>query len=154
MQRNTKIILSVIIGVFLLIMLAIGGVVWYVAQNAGGWLERGKEREAEGRAAGESLDSRGCVDRAVADYRKDRGPISSLSHRLWLKGCLQTAEADHSFCPEITADGAFDQVREILAAQTAFCESRGLGRDQNCQQLAEEAHEFCFNTASFKTSSI
>jgi hypothetical protein len=154
MQRNTKIILSVIIGVFLLIMLAIGGVVWYVAQNAEGWLERGKERETEGRTAGESMNSRGCVDRAVADYRKDRGPISSLSHRLWLKGCLQTAEADHSFCPEITADGAFDQVREILAAQTAFCESRGLGNDQNCQQLAEEAHAFCFNTASFKTSSI
>jgi hypothetical protein len=154
MQRNTKIILSVIIGVFLLIMLAIGSVVWYVARNAEGWLERGKEREAEGRTAGESMNSRGCVDRAVADYSKDRGPISSLSHRLWLKGCLQTAEADHSFCPEITADGAFDQVREILAAQAAFCESRGLGRDQNCQQLAEEAHEFCFNTASFKTSSI
>jgi hypothetical protein len=154
MQRNTKIILSVIIGVFLLIMLAIGGVAWYVAQNAEGWLERGKEREAEGRTAGESMNSRGCVDRAVADYRKDRGPISVLSHRLWLKGCLQTAEADHSFCPEITADGAFGQVREILAAQTAFCESRGLGNDQNCQQLAEEAHAFCFNTASFKTSSI
>jgi hypothetical protein len=33
MQRNTKIILSVIVGVFLLIMLAIGGVVW-VGWNA------------------------------------------------------------------------------------------------------------------------
>lgn len=148
MQRNTKIILSVIVGVFLLIMLGIGGVVWYVAQNAEGWLERGKEREAEGRTAGESMNSRGCVDRAVADYRKDRGPISVLSHRLWLKGCLQTAEEDYSFCPKITAEGTFDQVREVLAAQTAFCETRGLGNDQNCQQLAEQAQEFCFNAGS------
>ena len=147
MQRNTKIILSVIGGVFLLMMLAIGRVVWYVAQNAEGWVERGKEREVEGRTAGESMNSRGCVDRAVADYRKDRGPISVISHRLWLKGCLQTAEHDYSFCPKITSEGAFDQVRELLASQTAFCESRGLGYDQNCQQLAEQAHEFCFNAA-------
>lgn len=148
MQRNTRIILSVIIGVFLLIMLATGGAVWYVAQNAEGWLEHGKEREAEGRAAGESMDSRGCVDRAVADYRKDRGPISALSRRLWLKGCLETAEEDYSFCPKITAEGTFDQVREVLAAQSAFCETRGLGSDQNCQQLVEEVHDFCFKTGS------
>lgn len=148
MQRNTKIILSVIVGVFLLMMLAIGGVVWYVTQNAEGWLERGKEREAEGRTTGATMNSRGCVDRAFADYRKDRGPISVLSHRLWLKGCLKTAEEDYSFCPKITAEGTFDQVRELLAAQTAFCESRGLGRDQNCQQLVEEVNEFCFKTGS------
>lgn len=148
MQRNTKIILSVIVGVFLLIMLGIGGVVWYVAQNAEGWLERGKEREAEGRTAGESMNSRGCVDRAFADYGKERGPISVLSHRLWLKGCLETAEEDDSFCPRITSEGAFDQVRELLAAQSALCESRGLGRDQNCQQLVEEVHEFCFKTGN------
>lgn len=41
MQRSTKIILSVIVGVFLLMMLTIGGVVWYVARNADGWVERG-----------------------------------------------------------------------------------------------------------------
>lgn len=144
MQRNTKIILSVIIGVFLLIMLAIGGVAWYVARNAEGWMERGEQLRAEGRDAGQSLDSVGCVERAVADYRKDRGTFSALGRRFWLNGCLETAELNTAICPTINGEGTIDQVREIMGASSAFCEKHGLGADQSCQQLAEEVIDFCF----------
>jgi hypothetical protein len=144
MQRNTKIILSVIVGVFLLTMLTIGGVVWYVARNADGWLERGETLIAEGREAGQSLDSVGCVDRAIADYRKDRGTFSALGRRFWLNGCLETAERNTAICPTINGEGTIDQVREIMGASSAFCEKHGLGADQNCQQFAEEVMDFCF----------
>lgn len=144
MQRNTKIILAVIVGVFLLMMLTLGGVVWYVARNAEGWVDRGEKLMAEGREAGESMDSVGCVDRAVADYRKDRGTFSALGRRFWLNGCLDTAERNIAICPTIEAEGTIDQVREIMGASTAFCEKHGLRADQNCQQLAEEVMDFCF----------
>jgi hypothetical protein len=146
MQRSTKIILGALGGVVLLGILAIGGAAWYVSRNAEGWLEQGKAREDAGREAGAALDSRGCVEQAVAGYRKERGPISAISHRLWLKGCLETAEPDVSICPVIRSEGTFDQVREVLAAQTAFCREHDLGADQNCQHLADEVFEFCFPT--------
>jgi hypothetical protein len=146
MQRSTKIILGFIGGAVLLGMMAVGIGAWYVARNAEGWVARGEAREAEGRTAGASLDSRGCVTQAAAGYRKERGPISAISHRLWLKGCLKTAAPDTSICPTIRSEGAFDQVREFLAAQKAFCNEHGLGSDQNCQHLADEVIEFCFPT--------
>jgi hypothetical protein len=146
MQRSTKIILGFIVGAVLLGMVALGIGAWYVARNAEGWMERGKERETEGRTAGASLDSRGCVEQAAAGYRKERGPISAVSHRLWLKGCLQTAEPDRSICPTIQSEGTFDQVRELMGAQKAFCNEHNLGSDQNCQHLADEVIEFCFPT--------
>jgi hypothetical protein len=144
MQRSTKIILGIVGGVFLLGILALGIGAWYVARNAESWVAKGEQREAEGRAAGASLDSGACVQQAAAAYRKERGPISALSQRLWLKGCLHTAEPDRSFCPTIRSEGTFDQVREVLAAQKAFCNEHGLGNDQNCQHLVDEVIEFCF----------
>lgn len=146
MQRNTRIILSVIVGVFLLIMLGIGGVVWYVTQNADGWLERGEALMTEGHEAGQSLDSAGCVDRAIADYRKERGTFTAMGRSFWLNGCLATAKRNMAICPKIEAKGAFDQVRDIMRAQSAFCEKHGLGRDENCDLLAEEVFNFCFNS--------
>ncbi len=146
MQRSTKIILGFIGGVVLLAVVAIGVGAWYVARNAEGWLEQGQQREEAGRTAGASLDSRGCVTEAVEGYRKKRGPISAVSQRIWLKGCLQTAEPDVSICPVIRSEGAIDQVRELLAAQQAFCREHGLAGDQNCQHLVDEVIEFCFPT--------
>ena len=144
MQRNTKIILSVIVAVFLLMMLAIGGVAWYVARNADGWLERGEALMMEGHEAGKSMDSAGCVDRAVADYRKERGMFTAMGRSFWLNGCLATAQRNMAICPKIEAEGAFDQVREVMRAQSAFCEKHGLGRDENCELLAEQVFDFCF----------
>lgn len=146
MQRNTKIILSVIVGVFLLTMLTIGGAVWYVARNADGWVERGETLMAEGHEAGQSLDSVGCVDRAVADYRKERGMFTAMGRSFWLNGCLATAQRNMAICPKIEAEGAFDQAREIMRAQSAFCEKHGLGRDENCELLAEQVFDFRFNS--------
>lgn len=99
---------------------------------------------AEGREAGQSLDSVGCVDRAIADYRKDRGTISALGRRFWLNGCLETAERNTAICPTIEAEGAVGQVREIMGASSAFCGKHGLSADRNCQQFAEEVMDFCF----------
>lgn len=148
MKRNTKIILSIFTALALLVVVAAGLAVWFVARNADGWLEQGKGRMEAGQAAGAALDSAGCVDRALADYKRDAGPISAVSVRLWLDGCLQTAEVDAGICPEMKADNTLGRMGELIAWRQTFCARHGLATDQNCQQLAAGVEEFCFTSRS------
>ena len=144
MQRSTKIILIVFAVLALLLMIGAALAVWFVARNAEGWLEQGKSRMEAGQAAGAELDSAGCVERAMADYKRDTGPISAVAVRLWLDGCLKTAEVDAGICPEMKADSTLARVGELIAWRQAFCTRHGLAADQNCQQLAVGIEEFCY----------
>lgn len=151
MQRSTRIVL-IIVGVVALLGLAvIGAVLWFVARNAEGWVDRGRARMEQGREAGATLDSRGCVDHAVAEYRKDTGPISAIAQRVWLSGCLQTAKSERSICPTIESDSTLGAVGELLAARAAFCVRHGFPGDRNCEQLAEGIEAFCFDVETPET---
>ena len=144
MKRSTKIILSVFAVLAVLVVIGAGMAAFYVRKHADGWLEQGQERVHEGQAAGEGTDSVGCVNQAMDEYREDTGPISALSMRLWLGGCLQTARVDASICPELDADSTLGRVGELIAARSAFCARHRLAADQGCQQLAQAVEEFCF----------
>ncbi|TXI79924.1 MAG: hypothetical protein E6Q44_08450 [Flavobacteriales bacterium] len=145
MQRSTRIVLVVLGVIVVLGLAAIGAVTWFIARNADGWVDRGRKQMEEGRAAGAMLDSRGCVDRAIADYREDTGPISAIAQRVWLTGCLETATPERAVCPTLKADTTLEGVGELLAARAAFCARHGLPGDQGCQQLAEAVEAFCFD---------
>jgi hypothetical protein len=145
MQRNTKILLLVL---GLIVFLGVGAILvaaLFIVRNADGWVDRGRERMIAGREAGATLDSQGCVDRSIAEYRKSRGPISAISQRIWLTGCLETAEPNGAICPDIDAESTLGAVGQLLAARNAFCVRHGLGGDQGCQQLAEGIESFCFD---------
>jgi len=144
MKRNTKILIIVLSVIVLLGLVTIALIGWYVARNADGWIDRGRARVEEGRKAGASLDSVGCVDRAIGEYRGKVNPISAISQRIWLTGCLQTAEQNVEVCPKIEAESTLGAVAELLAARNAFCAKHGLAADQGCQQLAEAVEQFCF----------
>lgn len=144
MQRTTKIILIVFAVLALLVMIGAALLVWYVARNADGWMDQGKGRVEAGQAAGAELDSAGCVAQVMADYKRDTGPISALSARLWLDGCLETAEVDAGICPELKADSTLARVGELIAWRQALCARHGLSTDQNCPQIAVGIEEFCY----------
>jgi hypothetical protein len=145
MQRNTRILLLVLGLIVVLGLTAIGVGALFVVRNADGWVDRGRQRMEDGRSAGAALDSRGCVDRTIGEYRDDRGPITAISQRIWLSGCLQTAEPEYAICPDIKADSTLGAVAGVLAARNAFCARHGLAGDQGCLQLAEAVEGFCFD---------
>jgi len=144
MQRSTRIILIVFAVLAVLVMIGAASAVWFVARNADGWVEQGKGRMEAGQVAGAALDSAGCVAQAMADYKRDTGPISAVAVRLWLDGCLQTAEVDTGICPELKANTTLRRVGELIAWRQTFCARHGLATDQNCQQLTVGIEEFCF----------
>jgi hypothetical protein len=145
MQRNTKILLLVLGAIVFLGVGAILVAAVFVVRNADGWVDRGRQRMEAGREAGAALDSQGCVDRALGEYRKDRGPLSAIGQRIWLTGCLETATPNDAICPTIDAESTLGAVGQLLAARNAFCVRHGLGGDQGCQQLAEGIESFCFD---------
>lgn len=145
MQRSTKILLIVLGLIVVLGVAAIVIAALFVVRNADGWADRGRQRMEAGREAGATLDSQGCVDRAIAEYRNDRGPISAISQRIWLTGCLETATPNDAICPTIDAESTLGAVGQLLAARNAFCVRHGLAGDQGCQQLAEGIESFCFD---------
>lgn len=145
MQRNTKILLLVLGTIVFLGVGAILVAAVFVVRNADGWVDRGHQRMEAGRDAGAALDSQGCVDRALGEYRKDRGPITAIAQRIWLTGCLETATPNAAICPKIDAESTLGAVGQLLAARNAFCVRHGLASDQGCQQLAEGIESFCFD---------
>jgi hypothetical protein len=144
MKRSTKIILSVFAALAVLMAIGMGLAAWFVANNAERWAQSGRDKMDAGRAAGASLDSRGCVDRAMAEYRKDTGPIMALAQRFWLSGCLETAKPEYDICPTIKGESVAGRIGELIASRTAFCARHDLTADQNCQQMAEAVESFCF----------
>lgn len=148
MKRSTKIILSIFGVLAVLTVVGAGLAVWFVANNAERWAGQAKNKMEEGRSAGADLDSSGCVDATMARYRKDPGPISAIGERLWLTGCLDTATADTSTCPESTAESFTGRVGEMIAQRAAFCVKHGVAGDSDCQQLAMAVEEFCTGTPS------
>lgn len=144
MQRSTRIILIVFAVLAMLVIIGAALAVRYVARNADGWMEQGKGQVAAGQAAGAELDSAGCVAQVMADYKRDTGPISALSARLWLDGCLQTAELETGICPEMTGDTTLKRVGEVIAWRQTFCNRHGLPTDQGCPQIALGIEEFCY----------
>lgn len=145
MQRNTKILLLVLGAIVFLGVGAILVAAVFVVRNADGWVDRGRQRMEAGRDAGAALDSQSCVDRALGEYRKDRGPITAIAQRIWLTGCLETATPNAAICPKIDAESTLGAVGQLLAARNAFCVHHGLAGDQGCQQLAEGIESFCFD---------
>jgi hypothetical protein len=145
MQRNTKILLLALGAIVFLGVGAILVAAVFVVRNADGWVDRGRQRMEAGREAGAALDSQGCVDRALGEYRKDRGPFSAIGQRIWLTGCLETATPNDAICPTIDAESTLGAVGQLLAARNAFCVRHGLAGDQGCQQLAEGIESFCFD---------
>lgn len=148
MKRSTKIVLSIFGVLAVLTVLGAWLAVSFIADNAERWAGQAKDKMAEGRTAGATLDSGGCVKAAMARYREDTGPISALAERLWLTGCLETATPDTGICPESTAESITGRIGELIAQRAAFCVKHGVPGDQDCQQLAQAVEEFCTNTPS------
>ena len=91
-------------------------------------------------------DGRWVVRPAAGGLVSMLEPLARRPHVRWFCCVAEPPDAEEAR-EGLYTTAAEQTARELLASQTAFCESRGLGYDQNCQQLAEQAHEFCFNAA-------
>ncbi len=135
-----KALLIVGVVIVLLVLGTIGAGVYWWAKNKDALFGKAKEAVTEGRDFGRQSDNQGCVDEAVARYKKDPGFGSAISANLFHKACLESSRPTTGFCNDVPKITEFMKSAEWRAAQ---CRRVELSKDRYCQQLFQPVQEFC-----------
>lgn len=155
MRRGTRILLIVLGSIFLLGCVVVGAAIWFVTYNTETWKTQAYEWVQDSEEAGRALDTRGCVDRAIAQYRKDPGMLSLQTQQLWLNGCLSKAKPEPSLCVELRtdwtqdpdfirkADSPWSQLQKLGAVRRQYCVKQGLAHDRNCVRFIKKIEAYC-----------
>ncbi|MFN2578255.1 MAG: hypothetical protein ABR607_11250 [Pyrinomonadaceae bacterium] len=135
-----KVLLIVLIVIVLLVIGVVGAGVFYVMKNKDAWMARAKEVATEGKNFGRGTDNQGCVDEAIARYKKDPGLTSVVSNSVFVRPCLEASRPTSGFCDDVPKQTEFVKTAHWRLDQ---CRRVGLGSDSNCQNLFTPVQQFC-----------
>lgn len=129
-------------GGMLFVLLAMGGFGYYFwTQHYKPGVQAGLNSWPEGEAFGKSSDNSGCVQEAVARYRKDKTFTNGVASTVFLQACLPVSQAQLDFCEKVPP------AKEILATMhwtIAQCAKAELGiQDDHCMNLFSAVQDFC-----------
>jgi hypothetical protein len=139
MSNAIKIVLAIVAVGILAVAAIVGGGVYWWSRHGQEYISSVRESVKEGMQAGQTLDSDQCVADAVKRHRQDPGFGTAVKTRLFLTGCLKTAEPVDGFCDEVPRTTEF---RESIRWQLAQCQAYGLS-DSYCGQLFSEVQKYC-----------
>lgn len=136
-------------GLLLVLVLAAVGTLVYVAQKYGpGLVEAGKHALEEGQAYGRTSDEQGCVDEAVARHKRAEGFAGVINTNLFMRSCLETSSPTPNFCD------AVPQRMDFMKAarwQLDECKSYGLSPESQCGQLFQQVQQYCEQRGRYKS---
>jgi len=140
MSKTWAIVLSIIGGLFLLGIIAVGGVVYWVYHNKDRWIQSAKQLAKEGEEFGAKTNNAGCLEEALARHKRDKSFTGRISTQGFLTVCLQASEPSPGFC-----DGVPPQKEILKSANWALkkCADAGLQNDQGCQQIFGAVQGYC-----------
>lgn len=136
-------------GLLLVLVLAAVGTLVYVAQKYGpGLVEAGKHSLEEGQAYGRTSDEQGCVDEAVARHKRAEGFTGMISTNLFMRSCLETSRPTPNFCDAVPKRMEF---MKAARWQLAECKRYGLAPENQCGQLFQEVQQYCEQRGRYKS---
>ena len=140
MPRWAKALIIAGVLIVLLVIGVIGAGLYWWSNNKDALMAKAKALVEEGQDAGRQTDNQGCVDQAVARYKRDPGFTNGISSGIFMESCLRVSRATPGFC-----DGVPRETEFIKSAnwQQAECERVGLSSDQYCRQLFQGVERFC-----------
>ena len=140
MPRWAKALIIAGVLIILLVIGVIGAGVYWWSNNKDALMAKAKALVEEGQDAGRQTDNQGCVDQAVARYKRDPGFTNGISSGIFMESCLRVSRPTAGFC-----DGVPRETEFIKSAnwQQAECERVGLSSDQYCRQLFQGVERFC-----------
>ena len=124
--------------VALLIIAGTAGTYWW-SKHGRPFAESGPQARLEGEQLGEETDDQGCLDEALARYKRSGGLGQSVGHSLFLKGCLSASEPTAGFCDQVPKGR---DVAKSARWRTTKCAGAGLS-DPSCPQLFAQVQEYC-----------
>ena len=140
MPRWAKALIIAGVLIVLLVIGVIGAGLYWWSNNKDALMAKAKALVEEGQDAGRQTDNQGCVDQALARYKKAPGFTNGISSGIFMESCLRVSRATPGFC-----DGVPRETEFIKSAnwQQAECERVGLSSDQYCRQLFQGVERFC-----------
>lgn len=140
MPRWAKALIIAGVLIVLLVIGVIGAGVYWWSNNKDALMAKAKALVEEGQDAGRQTDNQGCVDQAVARYKRDPGFTNGISSGIFMESCFRVSRPTPGFC-----DGVPRETEFIKSAnwQQAECERVGLSSDQYCRQLFQGVERFC-----------
>jgi hypothetical protein len=140
MSKTLTIVLSIIGGLFLLVIIAVGGVVYWVYQNKDEWVRSAEQLMDEGKKFGVNTNNEGCLNEALARHKRDKSLRGNISTPAFLTVCLQVSKPSPGFC-----DGVPQQNERMKSASWSLkkCSDAGLQSDQGCQAIFGIVQSHC-----------
>lgn len=139
MSKTSAIILSVIGGLFLLGIIAVGGFFYWVYQNSA--RQSAIRRINEFEEFGAKTDNQGCLEEALARYKRDRSFSDPLAPESFVTYCLKASRPSPGFCDGVPPD----ETSEGYNWDVKRCNDAGF----NCYpELFHAVRKFCHNSAA------
>lgn len=135
-----KVLLIIAIVIVLLVVGVIGAGVFWWMRNKDELMSRAKEVTTQAKDFGLNSDNQGCVDEAVARYKREPGFTSAISTGIFMNICLDSSRPTPGFCDNVPKRTEF---RKSSQWWTEQCSRVDLSRDSYCQQIFQPVQQFC-----------
>lgn len=144
MSKAWVIVLSIIGGLFLLGIIAVGGVVYWVYQNKDRWVQSAEQLGKEAKEFGAKNNNEGCLKEALSRHKRDKSITGQISTQIFLSVCLQESEPSPGFCDGVPPKG---EIMKSINWTLKKCSDAGMQNDQTCQRVFSAVQEYCHRSA-------
>jgi hypothetical protein len=139
MSKGWKIGLSVLAGMFLLLVLAGGGCLYVLSRYGREIGEGAKKSETEGESFGQNSDEAGCLKEALARNKKNNSITNIVSVNVFLGKCLQNSEPAQGFCENVPPRGDKNESKAWTSKRCAEAGQSGL----TCEAMFQVVQNHC-----------
>jgi hypothetical protein len=142
MSFTGKIVIAAVVCAVLIIAGTVGLGAYLWSRHGRGLIENNERQHEQGLAFGRQTDESGCLNEAVARYKRNSGFTGAMPAALFVQACLRSSRPTAGFCDQVPKP--FDVLRatpwkleqsrrvgidhpyggQIFVLQQAHCESR------------------------------
>ncbi|HKE02645.1 MAG TPA: hypothetical protein VKE91_01225 [Blastocatellia bacterium] len=140
MSKTWAIVLSIIGGIFLLAIIAVGGAVYWFYQNKDRLIRAAENIGKEAKEFGANTNNEGCLKEALSRHKRDKSITGRISTSAFLTVCLQESAPSPGFCDGAPASG---EIMKSANWRLKKCAEAGLQDDQGCQQIFSAVQSYC-----------
>ena len=140
MSQGWKVTLWILGGLSLLIIIGIGGLVFWVYQNKDQWIETVRKVEKDADEYGRNTDNAGCLKEALSRQKRDKSFSGSIATNVFLQTCLRSSAPTPGFCEGVPSEKEFVKYITWVSNQ---CSKAGLSNNNNCQRLFQAVQKHC-----------
>ena len=141
MTRGWKIGLSIFIGLFLALMLAVGAGIYFLSKYGREMGEGVKRSQSEGENFGRGTDDAGCLQEALARNKKNNSITKIVSSNVFLATCLKESKPSQGFCEGVPLRSHKQESKRWAEQKCREAGQSGI----TCEAMFQVVQSYCEN---------